>query len=112
MNQADFEAFTEAFLNDTARLLVSKGAEYAGSADRLANFKRGAALTGCTAEQVCFIYLSKHYDALATFIREGEKPGAEPIMGRLHDLANYVLLMAALVRERQETVGTSLRAPR
>lgn len=107
MNQNEFEKFTENFIAQTADLLVTKGLEYAGSADRLANFKRGAALTGCTAEQVCFIYLSKHYDAIATFIREGEKPGAEPIMGRLHDLANYVLLMAALVAERKD-----MRAPR
>lgn len=113
MNQSEFQMFTESFLNATAKLLVSKGAEYAGSEDRLANFKRGAGLTGCTAEQVCFIYLSKHYDALATFIREGKKPGAEPIMGRLHDLANYVLLLAALIRERQDAVGEAmLKAPR
>lgn len=110
MNQSEFERFTEDFIAKTADLLVVKGKEYAGSEDRLANFKRGAALTGVEPEQVCFIYLSKHYDAVATFLREGEIPGAEPIAGRLHDLANYVLLLAALVRERQDIqAGLRLR---
>lgn len=91
----------------TAGLLKAKGAEYAGSADRLANFKRGAQLTGATPLQVAFIYASKHYDSLATYIRNDAKGLqqhlSEPIEGRFDDLINYCILMKALVMEADTT---------
>jgi hypothetical protein len=94
MNQADFTALFIATHEATHQLLVVKGGEYAGSEDRLANFKRGSRLTGTTPLQVAFIYASKHYDAVATFIRNeaGGIPQqlSEPIEGRLDDLM-YVL---------------------
>jgi hypothetical protein len=103
MNQKEFTALVDQTISSTAALLVSKGEEYAGSTDRLANFKRGSALTGATPLQVAFIYASKHYDALATFVR---KDGAkipqqlsEPIEGRLDDLINYCILMKAIISE-------------
>lgn len=107
MNQERFNQIVEATIRDTASLLITKGGEYAGSEDRLANFKRGAALTGATPLQVAFIYASKHYDALATFVRDnaaGEyRERSEPIAGRLDDLINYCILMKALVVEDIET---------
>lgn len=103
MNQSDFKQVVGETLVRTADLLVSKGEEYAGSADRLANFKRGAQLTGCTPLQVLFVYMSKHYDALATYVRkeasgEGQQL-SEPIEGRLDDLINYCLLAQAIIAE-------------
>lgn len=103
MNQADFDALVQDTLRDINELLVIKGGEYAGSEDRLANFKRGAALTGCTPEQVLFIYLSKHYDAYATYVRDRaagvSRPRSESINGRLDDIINYCLLAKALARD-------------
>ena len=91
---------------ESAKLLILKGGEYAGSDDRLSNFKRGAALTGATPLQVGLIYLAKHYDAVATYIRDAaagiERPRSESIEGRLDDLLNYCILMKALVREAQD----------
>lgn len=106
MNQTDFDALVRDTIASTASLLVLKGGEYAGSEDRLANFKRGAALTGTTPLQVAFIYASKHYDALATFVRDDAagigRQRSEPIYGRLDDLINYCILMKALVQENGE----------
>lgn len=103
MNQVDFNKLVEDTIEATAQLLVVKGGEYAGSDDRLANFKRGAELTGCTPLQVAFVYMSKHYDAVATAIRDqatgNERPRSEPIGGRLDDLINYCLLVKALFAE-------------
>lgn len=103
MNQQEFKAVVEGTLERTADLLVTKGEEYAGSEDRLANFKRGAALTGCTPMQVLFVYASKHYDAIATFIRKdaagNEQVLSEPIEGRVDDLINYCLILQALIAE-------------
>ena len=103
MNQEDFALLVQETITSTARLLIIKGEEYAGSEDRLANFKRGAALTGATPLQVAFIYASKHYDALATFCRKDARAQvqqlSEPIEGRLDDLINYCILMKALIVE-------------
>lgn len=104
MNNQDFSRVVETTLDGCRQLMVSKGGEYAGPEDRLGNFKRGAALTGTSAYQVCFIYLSKHYDAVANYVRECARLGAppalsEPIEGRLDDLLNYCILLKALIVE-------------
>lgn len=106
MQQQQFEGIVESTLTSIRELLVVKGGEYAGSEDRLANFKRGAALTGCTPLQCLFIYMSKHYDAVATFVRDEAagttRPRSESIEGRLDDLINYCLLAKAVIIEEKE----------
>jgi len=105
MQQDEFEKVVLGTMEQCRQLLVVKGGEYAGSVDRLANFKRGADLVGVTPLQCLFVYLSKHYDAVATFVRDqanGEdRPRSEPIEGRLDDLINYCLLAKALIVEAQ-----------
>lgn len=106
MQQNEFEALVDGTISDIKRLLVVKGGEYAGSVDRLANFKRGGALAGVTPMQCLFVYLSKHYDAFATYVRDdasGEtRPRSEAIAGRLDDLINYCILAKALIVENSE----------
>ena len=114
MNQAEFDVEVKHAIAAIERLLEVKGGEYAGSEDRLANFKRGAALTGATPLQVLFIYMSKHYDAVATYVRdeaEGtSRPRSESIEGRLHDIINYAILALAMVKEQREVAHrTKLR---
>lgn len=108
MKQEEFDGLVNETLTEIRHLLVVKGGEYAGSEDRLANFKRGAALSGTTPLQVLFIYLNKHYDAVATFVRDDAagltRPRSESIEGRLDDLMNYCLLAKALVREMDQLV--------
>ena len=103
MNQADFDLVVNSTVLNIKSLLTVKGGEYAGTDDRLANFKRGAALTGCTPLQVLFVYLSKHYDGVASFIKTSAagsvRPSSEPIEGRLDDLINYCILAKALLAE-------------
>lgn len=105
MNQTEFDKVVEETMSNLTKLLVVKGGEYAGTEDRLSNFKRGAALTGAHPLQVLFIYMSKHYDGIASFIR-GEAAGrpltlSEPIDGRIDDLINYGILLKALIRESE-----------
>lgn len=103
MQQEQLNQVVESTLVTIRELLVVKGGEYAGSEDRLANFKRGAALTGCTPLQCLFIYMSKHYDAVATYVRDDaagtHRPRSEPIEGRLDDLINYAMLAKAILAE-------------
>lgn len=105
MKQAQFNEIVNETVTSIHKLLTVKGGEYAGSDDRLSNFKRGATLTGCTPLQVAFIYASKHYDAISTYIKKAalvqEQVLSEPIDGRLDDLINYCLLIKALIKEEQ-----------
>ena len=104
MDQARFEQLVDQTIENIRHLLVVKGGEYAGSEDRLANFKRGAALVGVTPMQCLMVYMSKHYDAVSTFVRDEaagkSRPRSEPIEGRIDDLINYCLLLKGLVREQ------------
>lgn len=103
MNQKDFDVVVNETLKSIQNLLVVKGWEYAGSEDRLANFKRGAAMTGATPLQVALIYASKHYDSIASYIKaNGDIQSSEPIEGRFDDLINYCILMKALIKEDVE----------
>lgn len=103
MKQAQFQEIVNETISAIQGLLKVKGAEYAGSEDRLANFKRGATLTGCTPLQCTFIYASKHYDSISTYIKNcaagTEQVLSEPIEGRLDDLINYCILLKALIKE-------------
>ena len=103
MNTKELNHIVDSTFNEINRLLKVKGGEYANSEDRLANFRRGAALTGCTPLQVLFIYMSKHYDAVASFVQTSAagqvRPSSEPIEGRIDDLINYLLLAKGLLAE-------------
>lgn len=99
MNQKDFDKIIGETINSIGELLKVKGGEYSSADDRLSNFKRGSALTGCTPLQVAFIYASKHFDGIASYVRDPNRPSSEPIEGRFDDLINYCILMKALVRE-------------
>lgn len=103
MNQAEFSKVASAMFTSMEKLLAVKGGEYAGTEDRLGNFKRGAVLTGTTPLQVAFIYASKHYDSIATFVRDQAsgttRERSESMAGRFDDLANYCLLMKAIMIE-------------
>jgi hypothetical protein len=103
MKQADFDIVVTDTVASIMKLLEVKGGEYAGSEDRLANFKRGQLRTGAHPYQVLWIYLSKHIDSVETFIKDTaagvQRERSEPIDGRLDDIINYCLLMKALVKE-------------
>jgi hypothetical protein len=107
MHQNEFNIVVEETIASIRRLLVVKGGEYAGSEDRLANFKRGQLRTGAHPYQVLWIYLSKHIDSVETFIKDHaagiQRERSEPIDGRLDDIINYCLLMKALVKETNES---------
>jgi hypothetical protein len=115
MNQHQFSKIVDQTFSSCRELLVVKGGEYAGTGDRLANFHRGAQLTGCTSKQVLMIYLSKHYDSIATYVKteaEGAvRKSSEPIEGRIDDLINYCMLLKALIAESVAEAGMPQAVP-
>jgi hypothetical protein len=103
MTAAEFDAYIESALLQCKGILSMKGPEYAGPDDRLANFKRAAAHTGAPPLLIAFVYATKHWDAVANYVRatSNGKPLrlSEPIEGRLQDLINYLLFIGALIKE-------------
>lgn len=96
-----FNLLVQETYTESSKLLLLKGGEYSGNVDKLGNFKRGAVLAGVTPLQTLFIYMSKHYDAFATYVRDDaanvDRPRSESINGRLDDLINYCILAKALI---------------
>lgn len=105
MNFADFEEFVAEQLDECERIRRTKGVEYAGAGDRLANFKRAAALTGQDPLAIALVYAAKHWDSVCSFVRLGPDRAtttlSEPIHGRLQDLINYMLFIGALIEEER-----------
>lgn len=111
MNAQEFEKVVEETIVSIRKLLEVKGGEYAGTEDRLSNFKRGAASTGCTPLQVAFIYAAKHWDSIASYTRNPNRPSSEPIEGRLDDLINYCLLIKGIIREARQPYSHFIAPP-
>ncbi len=103
----DFETFDEfqsGLFVQAAGMKQKKGVEYTrGDGDRLANFKRIAAMLGVTPEQVCMVYLMKHVDAITHYSNqapgERRRNASEPIRGRIVDVITYYTLLLALIDE-------------
>jgi hypothetical protein len=87
--------------------MKTKGADYAGNGDELANFKQAASsYKGLTPFDVWYVYAYKHWCAIATFCSRRGQVESEPIEDRLADLINYLLLLNALAKEAEtETTG-------
>jgi len=67
MNRKDFDLMVNDTIAKTAALLIAKGAEYAGDADRMSNFKNNAAKQGVTPLQIWKQYYGKHIDSIDTY---------------------------------------------
>jgi hypothetical protein len=80
----------------------TKGREYAGEEDTLADFKEVATEAGITPLQCWLTYVKKHQRAVDTFIREGSVK-SEAIEDRIRDIVVYHLLLLGLIED--------LRAP-
>lgn len=77
-------------INDT------KGHDYAGEANALANFEEEAAVLGVDPETVWAVFAGKHWRSIMTFCKEGDVQ-SEPIRGRVHDLIMYGFLLLGLI---------------
>lgn len=77
----------------------TKGAEYADERDQLSHFKESGAEAGVTPEQAWLIFFNKHDRAVKSFVRNG-MVHSEPIEGRIHDAILYLVLLKAMIVER------------
>lgn len=101
MNNEDFSQIAKAVMNKCGNTLIKKGKEYAGAdEDRLSAFKRPAACLGTSPEQVALSYAWKHWDSINQLVKRGEFD-PEIWDEKCGDLINYMILIRALVAERQ-----------
>lgn len=105
MNHLDRKTF---ILDEFSKILdisSTKGVEYANSeSDANANFKEIAEKMGLTPQQVLWVYATKHYQAITSYIRTGEVH-SEPIEGRIHDLILYCFILLSLEYEHKIAAG-------
>jgi hypothetical protein len=99
--------FIDKFLAEHCLKVASaKGAEYSrGETDCYSNFKRVGEATGLDPVKIAYIYLAKHLDAIASFIKQRPPTLSEPIEGRLGDACNYLLIIASLLEEEKQQEG-------
>lgn len=121
MNKTVFDQQVNASLESCKNILINKGREYQSNADEkninvFANFERGANLVGVNRETVLFIYLTKHWDSICTFMRdlqsgksiaEIESKLSEPINGRFIDAINYLLILNSMINDKRDA-GTKI----
>jgi hypothetical protein len=106
MNRVDFQELTRKHFNEIMGLNTTKGHDYAGDSDALANFKSAAKRLDLTPEQVWAVYADKHWSAIMTYCAEGEV-ASEPIEGRIHDVILYCFLQLGLIEERKQAQAVS-----
>ena len=98
MTYEDFDKLMDQMIAEEKAIGNTKGKEYT-QGDRLDNFKRLAAELGITPLQVLWIYLKKHLDSIAHYVRT-EKVLSEPIQGRIKDARVYLSLLRGLIEEK------------
>lgn len=113
MRKDRFQNLLKATHDRMVELTATKGEEYANNTifgnseadhmaqDQHANFKRLSEELGMKPEQVLSVYLTKHLDAVKSFLKHG-RVYSEPIDGRIDDAILYLILLKGLVVEGRE----------
>jgi hypothetical protein len=100
LNQIEFDAVATKQFDECAALLVSKGNDYSPTKDRLGSFRRASERLGLTMEQILWVYLDKHLQAISSFVARG-RVESEPIEGRISDVINYMVLLRAIIEDKK-----------
>ena len=109
MKVRDFFKWSDSMQKEENRLMKVKGQEYTVSdEDKFKNFKSIGERVGLRAEYVALIYLLKHMDSIRNYVLTGKEASDEPIMGRIQDARNYLLLLGGIIEENKgDKNGTS-----
>lgn len=105
MNTQERHELAKKIMEDCLDILQKKGKDYAGDEDILANFKGAAAELGLTKYQVWLTYWYKHVASVMNSIRTSPsypQVESEPMLGRIHDIINYTIILAALLQEDEK----------
>lgn len=105
MNIKVFEKVVKEQLITCENLLIGKGYEYAPDAveentvDRLAHFKKAAAIIEGTPKEALLGMLAKHLVSISDMCTDGHEYTVDRWVEKITDSINYLLLLRALVEE-------------
>jgi len=102
MKVDDFRKWADSVQKEENRIMLVKGKEYTVSdEDKFKNFKSIAERLGLTSELICLVYLLKHMDSIRNYVLTGTEVSEEPIVTRIQDARNYLLLLGGIIEERK-----------
>lgn len=101
MTFLEFDKFFDDLISECRKMRDTKGKEYANGKDRFDNFNRLAAKNDVNRLKVANIYMTKHIDAIDSYVKEGKVFSTENIRGRFVDLIVYAGLMAGMAHETE-----------
>ena len=96
MTKDEFDALAKNIIQTEMDLLDKKRLEYTKTSDILDNFKRLSNNINIDAKKVWAVFFQKHVDSIINFVQSGITH-SEPILGRINDARNYLLLLAAII---------------
>jgi len=102
MKPIDFEKVLTDRLIAIKAVLGKKAGEYARGDDRLHNFKRVAAVKGCTAADACIDGFCKHLVSILDMVDDLGKGTKNPVAlwdEKIGDAINYLILLEAIIKE-------------
>ena len=103
MKVKDFVMWAKSMQDEENRIMLDRGKEYTVSdEDKFKNFKSIADRINISSEQVALTYLLKHMDSIRNFVLTGKESSSEPIMGRIQDARNYLLLLGGIIEENMD----------
>lgn len=102
MNRDSFDKHCDKFIVSITDEMRKKGKDYSGDDDILNNFKRNADALGVSKYTILAVYMNKHLDAVNKFMKDPNDSTSEPILGRIGDAINYLLLLSAMIKEDEE----------
>jgi hypothetical protein len=106
MKNNDFQVLIRNTFYRSTHVMGRKSKEYASDDEKLANFKKAAALQGLRPEQALFGMLAKHLVSLADMAGDqGGTPFPREVWEeKLTDAINYLLLLEAVIHEKDNWV--------
>ena len=102
MNLKQFDKIVTDQLSRSELVLMGKGTEEATDeteVDRLAHFKKAAALQDMTTAQAAFGMLSKHLVSVADMVGSRQSYPLTQWNEKITDSINYLLILRAIVEE-------------
>ena len=108
MIYAEFNKFRNDFFATASKVSDSKSIEYTiSNEDKFYNFKHVAERLGITPKQALMVYVLKHVDAITNDAKTGKTYSDETTYQRCLDVANYMVLYAALHKEDENNTQSN-----
>lgn len=101
MTNERFQELVKELRDKSMDTMLKKNANYA-DADRLHNFKVGAAITGGTPAQAALGYMAKHLASLQDKVRKDDFHDREDLLEKCQDIINYVVFIWCCGNEEME----------